>query len=122
MGPWWLPYVTGRGSPALRCRAEQQVAATRDVLGVTADLHHLVAACRPGYQDDVPAPDAKRPGHRPQRRLGRLAVGGPRGDGHHEGVAMPAADEGPGGAGLDADGYPHAPAGTGQAGDPAGAG
>src|SRR6516162_2749393 len=112
MGPWRLPYGTGRSRPTLRCRAEQRVAATRDVLGFTADLHHLVPACRPGYKDDVPAPHAKGPGHRPQRRLGRLAVDGPRGDGHHEGVAMPAADKCPRRAGLDAYGYPHAPTGT----------
>src|SRR6516165_8799252 len=98
--------------PRLRDRAEERVAAGRHAGRRIVDLHHLVFTGGSGHQADVAAPDAEGRGHRPQGRLGRFPVDRPRGDGHHESVAVPSPDGGPRRTWLNADGYPHAPAGT----------
>src|SRR5271165_1924719 len=103
-------------------RVQEGVAAGRHVGGRTVDLHDLVPAHGTSHQGDVPAPDVKRLGDSAQRRLGRLPVNRPCGDGHHERLAVPSADSGARRARLNADGYPHAPAETGAFAAPAGTG
>ena len=97
-------------APALRRVSELarvgQQAAERGRVGAL-DLEDLGAARSPGDQRHGAAAKAERRGHGGQRRLGRLAVDGPRADPDDQRTAAFPAHPGPRRAGPYPDGNPH---------------
>jgi len=95
----------GQGTPESSARFGQQAAESGRAGAL--DLENLGAARGSGDQRDSAATEAKRSGHRGQRRLGRLAVDGARTDLDDQGTAAFPAHSGPRRAGPYPDGNPH---------------